>query len=132
MFREVEERVTLELLDDPRCHTVALGGGAISSERIRDALARVRVVWLDVEVDHAWERVSAGAGKRPLARDPQRFEQLYAERRPLYEAARRRDRARESLERSQEGAGRHGRPSTRCRACALGDDAVWRLSGLRR
>ncbi len=44
-----------------------------------------RVVWLDVEVDDAWERVSATDGVRPLARDPQRFEQLYEQRRPLYE-----------------------------------------------
>ncbi len=84
-FRELEERVTLELLADPALHTVALGGGAILSERIRDALAATRVVWLDVEVDHAWERVGGGDGARPLARDPHRFEQLYELRRPLYE-----------------------------------------------
>jgi shikimate kinase / 3-dehydroquinate synthase len=85
VFRELEERVTLELLDDPSVHTLALGGGAILSPRVREALPRARVVWLDVEVDHAWERVGASGGARPLARDPQRFEQLYEMRRPLYE-----------------------------------------------
>ena len=86
-FRELEEQVTLELLDDPSVKTVALGGGAIASTRIREALANVRVVWLDVEVDLAWERVGGGRGTtRPLASDPQQFERLHAQRRPLYEA----------------------------------------------
>ncbi len=84
-FRELEERVTLELLNEPGLHTVALGGGAVLSERIRDALTATRVVWLDVEVGHAWERVGGGDGARPLARDPQHFEQLYGQRVPLYE-----------------------------------------------
>lgn len=87
-FRELEERTTLELLADPEVRVVALGGGAIGSDRIRETLARhVRTVWLDVEVDHAWERIGAGGDlTRPLARDPNRFERLHAERRPQYEA----------------------------------------------
>ena len=84
-FRELEEQVTLELLADPDLQTVALGGGAIGSARVRDALVNARVVWLDVDVDQAWERVR-GNGTRPLASDPERFEQLYDERRPRYEA----------------------------------------------
>jgi shikimate kinase/3-dehydroquinate synthase len=84
-FRELEERVTLELLDDPELHTLALGGGAVLSPRIREALGRTQVVWLDVEVDHAWERVGASGGARPLAGDQERFAQLYEQRRPLYE-----------------------------------------------
>ncbi len=81
-FRALEERVTLELLHDPAVEAVALGGGAILSSRIRAALHDVQVVWLDVELDHAWERVTAGAGNvRPLARDPERFRQLYEQRR---------------------------------------------------
>jgi shikimate kinase/3-dehydroquinate synthase len=83
-FRELEERVTLELLADPELRTVALGGGAISSARVRDALAAARVVWLDIELDQAWKRVQDNQS-RPLARDPKRFEQLYQERRPRYE-----------------------------------------------
>ncbi|MGH2860534.1 MAG: bifunctional shikimate kinase/3-dehydroquinate synthase [Solirubrobacteraceae bacterium] len=85
-FRELEERVALELLNDPELRAVALGGGAIGSARVREALADTRVVWLDVEVDEAWERVRHNADSRPLARDPQRFEQLHEQRRPQYEA----------------------------------------------
>ena len=45
-FRGLEERVTLELLDDPELHTVALGGGAIQSQAIQRALLGTRVIWL--------------------------------------------------------------------------------------
>jgi shikimate kinase/3-dehydroquinate synthase len=84
-FREAEERITLELLADSGVRVLALGGGAIGSVRICEALRRCRVVWLDVSVDHAWQRVSR-AGGRPLAADMRRFYELYEARRPLYEA----------------------------------------------
>ena len=86
-FRALEERVTLELLDDPGVRTLALGGGAILSERIRTALRGARVVWLDIDAERAWERVGAGAssGARPLARDQESFRALHASRQPLYE-----------------------------------------------
>ncbi|MGH2844386.1 MAG: bifunctional shikimate kinase/3-dehydroquinate synthase, partial [Solirubrobacteraceae bacterium] len=85
-FRELEERVTLELLADPGIRAVALGAGALRSQPIRRALSGVCVVWLDVELDLAWERVGSGRNlARPLARDRRQFERLYHERRPLYE-----------------------------------------------
>jgi shikimate kinase/3-dehydroquinate synthase len=84
-FREVEERVTLELLADPSIRVVALGGGALGSDLVREAVRGVTVIWLDVEADRAWRRIAAGAGSRPLASDPARFEQLHALRAPLYE-----------------------------------------------
>jgi shikimate kinase/3-dehydroquinate synthase len=84
-FRELEERVTLELLEDPHVSAVALGGGAVLSPKVRDALRGARVVWLDVDVDMAWQRVSAGADTRPLAGDMRRFHALHAERLPLYQ-----------------------------------------------
>src|ERR687887_421641 len=46
---------------------VALGGGALGSEQVRDALAGHTVVHLEVEPGEAWRRAS-GKG-RPLARD---------------------------------------------------------------
>jgi len=83
-FRATEERVTLELLDQPGTRVLALGGGAIGSAAVRRALARHLVVWVDVDVDNAWARCR-GSG-RPLAADQAAFERLYAEREPLYEA----------------------------------------------
>jgi shikimate kinase/3-dehydroquinate synthase len=81
-FRAVEEQVTLELLSAPGGSVLALGGGAVVSQRVRDALAGHLVVWLDIALDTAWARVQ-GSG-RPLARDQASFAQLYAEREPVY------------------------------------------------
>src|SRR5947209_14019099 len=82
-FRAVEERVVLELLDRPDARAVALGGGALASERVRAALAAHTVVQLEVSPDAAWRRAS-GKG-RPLARERARFDALHDERRSVYE-----------------------------------------------
>ncbi|HEX7291601.1 MAG TPA: bifunctional shikimate kinase/3-dehydroquinate synthase [Conexibacter sp.] len=85
-FRAVEAELVGEMLERADGGVYSLGGGALHSERIRDALrARHITVLLDVDVNVAWER-AAGRG-RPLARDPQEFRDLYVRRRPLYMAA---------------------------------------------
>jgi shikimate kinase / 3-dehydroquinate synthase len=81
-FREAEERITLELLSQPEPGVLALGGGAITHERVRTALRAHTVVWLDVALDVAWTRCRDS--DRPLARDREQFEALYHEREPLY------------------------------------------------
>jgi shikimate kinase/3-dehydroquinate synthase len=83
-FRAAEEQVTLELLSTPGRRVLALGGGAIGSGRVRAALAEHVVIWLDVDVEVAWDRCRAS--RRPLAGDRRRFELLYADREPLYAA----------------------------------------------
>jgi shikimate kinase/3-dehydroquinate synthase len=86
-FRGLEEQVTLELLGDPRVEAIALGGGAIGSDRVREALRACRVVWLWTTVDDAWSRVSAAEnGARPLAADRARFGELHDAREPVYES----------------------------------------------
>ena len=84
-FREIEEKTTLELLADPSVDVVALGGGAIGSAPVRDALTNTRVIWLETVWEDAWQRVE-GNGIRPLARDPRRFNELHEARRPVYES----------------------------------------------
>jgi shikimate kinase/3-dehydroquinate synthase len=81
-FREAEEAAVLDLLDRPPSPVVSLGGGAVTSERVQAALARHTVVLLDVAPDTAWQRAG---GRRPLARDRRRFDELLAQRSPLYE-----------------------------------------------
>jgi shikimate kinase/3-dehydroquinate synthase len=81
-FRAEEERIVLELLDR-ESGVLALGGGAVTTARVREALAGREVIWLDVPEDVAWRRVE-GTG-RPLARDREAFSELFALRRPLYE-----------------------------------------------
>jgi shikimate kinase/3-dehydroquinate synthase len=83
-FREREEELICELLERDDAAVVALGGGAVQSERVREALARHIVVHLEIDPQDAWRRAS-GKG-RPLARDPERFAALWRDRRPLYES----------------------------------------------
>ncbi len=83
-FRAREEEVVLELLDRPGALVIALGGGAVGSERVRDALAAHTVVHLEVEPSEAWRRASNHG--RPLARDPERFGQLHRDRASLYDS----------------------------------------------
>jgi shikimate kinase/3-dehydroquinate synthase len=85
-FRAIEAELVGEMLERADGGVYSLGGGALHSERIRDALRRRHItVLLDVDVNVAWER-AAGRG-RPLARDPQEFRDLYLKRRPLYMSA---------------------------------------------
>jgi shikimate kinase/3-dehydroquinate synthase len=83
-FRAAEEATTVELLEDAGNRVLALGGGAITSERVREALAARVVIWLDVDLDTAWARAD-GTG-RPLASNRATFAALHAEREPLYAA----------------------------------------------
>ncbi len=87
-FRAAEEELVCELLARAgREDVVALGGGSVTSERVRKALAKHVAVLLDVEPATAWQRVhsSPGGAARPLARDRDAFGALHAERRELYE-----------------------------------------------
>ncbi|HEX3806794.1 MAG TPA: bifunctional shikimate kinase/3-dehydroquinate synthase [Gaiellaceae bacterium] len=82
-FRAVEAPRTCELLAEQQPAVLALGGGSIKSEAVREALAEhAFTVLLDVHVDEAWERVRAS--DRPLAQDEATFRHLNDERRPLY------------------------------------------------
>jgi 3-dehydroquinate synthetase/shikimate kinase len=82
-FREVEERVVHEALM-LRPSVIALGGGAVETPSIREALrARATTVLVEVDVGTAWERVRGT--DRPLAQDEAEFRNLYARRQPLYD-----------------------------------------------
>ena len=83
-FRAREEEIVLELLERPAARVVALGGGALSSARVRDALAGHTVVHLEVDPQEAWRRASNHG--RPLARDPDRFAALHSDRVAVYES----------------------------------------------
>jgi 3-dehydroquinate synthetase/shikimate kinase len=83
-FRAVEEAVARDVLRRGEPLVVALGGGAVLSERTRDELAaRAFTVWLDVDPETAWERVRGT--DRPLAQDEDAFHALHHERQPIYE-----------------------------------------------
>jgi shikimate kinase/3-dehydroquinate synthase len=83
-FRRREEQLVLELLDRANGGVIALGGGALGSDRVCEALADHVVVLLEVSPDDAWRRASNKG--RPNARDRARFDALYEERRSRYES----------------------------------------------
>ena len=83
-FRAREEELVSGWLERPPAPVLSLGGGAVTSERVRALLARHTVVLLDVDIETAWRR--AGNKRRPLARDRDRFVALHAQRTPLYES----------------------------------------------
>ena len=84
-FRRAEEELAAEVLASSTPAVIALGGGAILSERTRERLLTdAFTLWMDVDVAGAWTRVRNTG--RPLAQDRERFWQLFEERQPLYEA----------------------------------------------
>jgi shikimate kinase / 3-dehydroquinate synthase len=86
-FRELEQKMVLQLLAHANASTViALGGGSVLSAAVQEALSEHLVVHLELDAASAWERVSAEGGKRPLALDPQQFAALHEEREPIYAA----------------------------------------------
>ncbi|MCP9490051.1 MAG: bifunctional shikimate kinase/3-dehydroquinate synthase [Solirubrobacteraceae bacterium MAG38_C4-C5] len=82
-FREREEAIVLGALEHDG--VVALGGGALGSARVREALRDHTVVWLEVTEEEAWAR--AAGHDRPLTRDRAAFAGLHAQREAAYEAA---------------------------------------------
>ena len=83
-FRRREEALATELLTGADGGAIALGGGSVLSPKVREALDRHTVVWLQVDAAEAWRRV-VDAG-RPLAVDEAAIEALLGERLALYEA----------------------------------------------
>ncbi|MBA2505778.1 MAG: 3-dehydroquinate synthase, partial [Thermoleophilaceae bacterium] len=83
-FRAREEQIVLGLLERPDAQVIALGGGALGSERVREALGRHVVCHIDVSAEDAWHRASNKG--RPLARDRGRFDEIRRERTATYES----------------------------------------------
>ncbi len=87
-FRALESQTVLRevkaLEDSPK--VLALGGGAVLADAVRDALRLLaHVVWLTAPARELWRRVTAdGDAVRPLARDREAFDALLAARAALY------------------------------------------------
>jgi shikimate kinase/3-dehydroquinate synthase len=82
-FRTREAVATVEALRNPRRSVLALGGGAVTSAAVRDALREHAVtVLLEVDPGTAWDRVSES--DRPLAQERAAFMALYEQRAPIY------------------------------------------------
>jgi shikimate kinase/3-dehydroquinate synthase len=82
-FRRFEEQVVAEALAGPPS-VIALGGGAVLSEKTRERLrAHTFAVHVEIDPDTAWERVKGS--NRPLARSEEDFRSLFDSRRPVYD-----------------------------------------------
>jgi shikimate kinase/3-dehydroquinate synthase len=82
-FRAREAEVVGALLEQADGGAIALGGGSVLSERVREALGRHIVVWLQVDAEEAWRRIDGS--ERPLASGEGNVSRLLDERVPLYE-----------------------------------------------
>lgn len=85
-FRALEQDAVRDALAE-HDGVLALGGGAVLSEPVRQALRGLPVVWLQVDAAAAVERVGL-SGPRPvlLGNIRHRWSELLAERAPLYES----------------------------------------------
>ena len=85
-FRTKESRLTVERLRQRPPAVLALGGGAVGSSQVRDALREhALTLHVEVEVEDAWRRVRGS--DRPLAQDELDFRVLFQKRSPVYEEA---------------------------------------------
>jgi shikimate kinase / 3-dehydroquinate synthase len=82
-FRAREAEVVGSLLEGADGGAIALGGGSILSERVREALDRHTVVLLEIDAAEAWRRIEGT--ERPLATSEEDVARLLAERAPFYE-----------------------------------------------
>lgn len=89
-FRDTEQvaiRKRVAQIERGKPMVVALGGGTFVPEPIQELLTDNGItVWLDCSFDRVCSRIE-GSSHRPLARDPEKFKQLYEDRRAAYEKA---------------------------------------------
>jgi shikimate kinase len=87
-FRRVEEQVVCAALAE-HDGIISLGGGAITSPGVRDALAGHTVIFLEISAAEGIRRTTGGT-VRPLLAGPdpaQKYRDLMSERVPLYRRA---------------------------------------------
>ncbi|MEO1146000.1 MAG: shikimate kinase [Cyanobacteria bacterium J06638_22] len=87
-FREIETQVLAELSAYSRL-VIATGGGIVLARKNWSYLHHSVVVWLDVPVEHLYQRIK-GDSNRPLLQSPnpqQTLHNLLEERRSLYAQA---------------------------------------------
>jgi len=83
-FRAREAELVGSLLEEADDGgAIALGGGSVLSPRIRAALGRHTVVWLEVDAAEAWRRIAHS--DRPLASSAEDVTELLDVRLPIYE-----------------------------------------------
>lgn len=87
-FRRIETDTLREVLGEG-IGIVALGGGAWITEANRKLIGEHGgvSVWLDTPFELCWQRIEASPEDRPLGRSREQAEQLYRQRKPVYQLA---------------------------------------------
>ncbi len=89
-FRRIEAealRRRVRRVESGRPLVLALGGGAFTQQENVELLKENGItIWLDCPLEVLQVRVARGT-HRPLARDPEKFEELFSTRRAAYEQA---------------------------------------------
>lgn len=89
IFRDLEKRVMLRLLEGPPC-VIAAGGGAFMTPHIRDAVQKYSLsIWLNADIETLLARVT-GRSHRPILEQGNKrqiLSNLIEQRYPIYEAA---------------------------------------------
>jgi shikimate kinase len=88
-FREIETQTLGELLEAGEAGVIALGGGAWITAANRELIEQHHgvTVWLDTPFDLCWQRIETSPQDRPLGRTRAQAEQLYLQRRAIYQLA---------------------------------------------
>ena len=89
-FREIEEKICLELLTNNDC-IISIGGGSIISKKIRQSIKQNSYsIYLEVNLDNLENRLKSSK-KRPLlnknSNNKEILKKLYNQRRKFYEKA---------------------------------------------
>jgi len=88
-FRQEEEEITLNSLNDKNC-VIALGGGAFINKKIRERVLSSSIsIWLEIEPNLLNERMK-NKHKRPLLKNnsnKKRISEIYNKRKNIYNLA---------------------------------------------
>ena len=88
-FREIEEKVSIELLEKERI-IIALGGGAFLNNLIRKNLKKFSIsIWLNLSPKYIFQRIKKNK-RRPLlnnAKSEKDVEEIYKKRKAIYSLA---------------------------------------------
>ncbi len=89
-FRDIEEKICIELLNEDSC-VISLGGGSIINKKIRATIYRNSYsIYLQVDLSKLLKRIKSSR-KRPLLNDKlsktEILQNLYNDRRKFYEKA---------------------------------------------
>ena len=86
-FRAFETEVLSQLLGEERDMLLSLGGGTVLAPANREMLRqRARVIWLDTDLEVIMMRMNPAIRPVAAGKSRQELEELYGERRPVYEA----------------------------------------------